>query len=66
MIMFYDLLLLDDTVCIREPYNKRRQRLQSLVYHTPGRVDIGSREIIDFSSPRTRELLRQAFAQAIA
>jgi DNA ligase 4 len=66
MIMFYNLLLLDNTVCIRESYNKQRQQLQSLVYYIPGRVDIGSREVIDFSSPSTTELLCQAFAQAIA
>jgi DNA ligase 4 len=50
MIMFYDILLLDDVVCIRETHDKRRQLLQSLVLCTPGRADIGSREIIDFSS----------------
>ena len=38
---------LDDTVCIQEPHDKRRQRLQSLLHRTPGRVDIGSREVID-------------------
>jgi DNA ligase 4 len=64
--MFYDLLLLDNTVCIRESYNKQRQQLQSLVYYTFGRVDIGSCEVIDSSSPSTTELLYQAFAEAIA
>jgi DNA ligase-4 len=29
MIMFFDILLLDDIVCIREPHDKRRQLLGS-------------------------------------
>jgi DNA ligase 4 len=41
-------------------------QLRALVHHTSGRVDIGSREIIKFSSPSATKLLRQAFAQAIA
>lgn len=49
MIMFYDILLLDDTVCIRESYDKRRGLLKSLVYCTRGRADIGTSEAIDSS-----------------
>jgi DNA ligase 4 len=64
--MFYDLLLLDNTVCIQEPYDKQRQQLQSLVHNIPGQVDIGSCEVIDFSSPSTTELLYQTFVQALA
>jgi DNA ligase-4 len=66
MIMFYDLLLLDDTVCIREPHDKQCQQLQSLVHYIPSQVDIRSREVIDFSSSSATELLHQAFAQAIS
>jgi DNA ligase 4 len=65
MIMFYDILLLDENVCIRETHDERRRRLQSLVGCIPGRADIGSREIIDFSSPHATELLSEAFARAI-
>jgi DNA ligase 4 len=66
MIMFFDILLLDDIVCIREPHDKRRQLLQSLVHCIPGQADIGTREIIDFSSYDAPELLSEAFARAIA
>jgi DNA ligase-4 len=38
MIMFYDILLLDDTVCIRETYDIRRRQLQSLVRCISGRA----------------------------
>jgi DNA ligase-4 len=66
MIIFFDILLLDDTVCIREPYNKRRQLFQSLVHCIPGQADIGTREIIDFSFYNAPELLSKALARAIA
>ncbi|KAH8800733.1 hypothetical protein F5884DRAFT_808642, partial [Xylogone sp. PMI_703] len=45
MIMFYDILLLDDTPCIRENHEKRRGLLESLVHCIPGRVNIGTRDI---------------------
>jgi DNA ligase 4 len=66
MIMFFDILLLDDIVCIREPYDKRRQLFQSLIHCIPGQADIGIREIIDFSSYNAPELLSEVFARVIA
>ena len=66
MIMFYDILLLDDTVCIRESHDKRRELLEYLVYCIPGRADIGTREVIDFSSSNAPKLLSVSFARAIA
>ena len=66
MIIFFDILLLNDIVCIREPHDKRRQLLQSLIYCISGQADIGIREIIDFSSYNAPELLNEAFAPAIA
>jgi ATP-dependent DNA ligase len=65
MIMFYDILLLDDNILLREPHDKRRRRLQSLVKTTPGWAEIGTREKINFSSLRAPEQLRAAFAAAI-
>ena len=46
MIMFYDILLLDDTVCIGESHDRRRGRLESLVHCILGHADIGTREVI--------------------
>jgi DNA ligase 4 len=65
MIMFYDILLLDDKIVLRETHNKRRQRLESLVKPTPGYAEIGTREKINFSSRRAPQQLRSAFAAAI-
>jgi DNA ligase 4 len=66
MIMFFDILLLDDIVCIGEPHDKRRQLLQSLVHCIPGQADIGTREIIDFSSYDALKLLSETLARVIA
>ena len=66
MIMFYDLLLLDDIVCYQETHDKRRQRLWSIVRCIPGRAEIGSREKIHFGSEHSLHLLRRMFAQAIS
>jgi DNA ligase 4 len=65
MIMFYDILLLDDIICGLETHGERRRLLQSLVRRIPGRTDIGSREVIEFSSFGAAERLRETFARAI-
>ena len=66
MIMFYDILLLDNVSCIKETLEQRRQRLCSLVPCIRGRVGIGSREIIDFSSHQAPILLQEVFTRAVA
>jgi len=66
MIVFYDILLLDDIVCMREPHGNRRRRLESLIRCVPGRADIASREIIDCSSPEAPRQLGKVFARAIS
>ncbi len=65
IIIFYNILLLDDTVCIRESYNRRRYLFKSLIRYISGRADIRSREIIDFSSFNISELFSKAFTRAI-
>ncbi|KAH7115401.1 ATP dependent DNA ligase domain protein [Dactylonectria estremocensis] len=65
MVMFYDILLLDDIVCGLETHDKRRRRLQSLVRRIPGQTNIGSREVIEFSSFDAAERLSETFARAI-
>jgi DNA ligase 4 len=65
MIMFYDILLLDDISCFRETREQRRQQLCSLVQCIRGRVGIGSREVIDFSSRQAPILLQEVFNQAV-
>jgi hypothetical protein len=65
IIIFYDILLLDDVIYIREFYNKRRHLFEFLIYSISDRADIGNREIIDFSFFDVSELFNRAFARAI-
>jgi hypothetical protein len=65
MIIFYDVLLLDDIVCIRESHDRRRHLLESLIHRIPGRADIGSREIIDLSSPGAPQLADRPFRETV-
>jgi DNA ligase 4 len=65
MIMFYNLLLLDDAVCLRETHDKQHQQLCTLANCITSQVDVTSCKIIDFSSPNALELLGDVFSQAI-
>ncbi|KAF5132935.1 DNA ligase 4 [Metarhizium anisopliae] len=65
MIIFYDLLLLDDRVCALEASNERRQQLQSLVRQIPGHAAIGYRKVIAFSSIDAARQVTEVFAKAI-
>lgn len=65
MIMFYDLLLLDNDNYLHKPHNVRRMGLIELVRRLPGLADVGVREVIDFSVRRAAERLRLAFAESI-
>jgi DNA ligase 4 len=66
MIMFYDLLLYDDIVCLNESLDQRRSRLRSLIHHLPGQAELGYREKINFASSEAKPLIRRAFAKCIS
>jgi DNA ligase-4 len=66
IIIFFDILLLDDIICIKKFYNKRRQLFQSLIYCIFEQTNIGIREIIDFSFYNVPELLNEVFIRIIA
>lgn len=66
MIMFYDLLLLDNVIYANKPHDKRRRRLWSVVHCVPGQADIGTREKIPFRTSNAVDLLKDRFASAIA
>jgi DNA ligase-4 len=65
MIIFYDILLLNDTIYIREFYNRRRRLFKSFIYCISDRADIGSREIIDFSFFDISKLFIKVFVRVI-
>ena len=65
MIIFYDVLLLDDIKCIYEPYEHRRQHLQVLVNPISGHAELGQREKMDFRRPDAAVRLAHRLATAI-
>lgn len=66
MIMFFDILLLDDDVCLRKPHRERRMILKNTVKPIPGRAGIAEQEIIDFSRQDSQDRLESAFSKSIA
>jgi DNA ligase-4 len=65
IIIFYDILLLNDIIYIRNFYNRRRRLFKFLIHCISDRINIGSREIIDFSSFNIPKLLIEVFIRAI-
>lgn len=65
MIMCFDILLLDDNVCLRAPHRQRRLLLQEVVQKIPGRSDIAEQELLDFDRADSQERLEASFAKAI-
>ena len=53
MIIFYDILLLDDIKYIFELYEHRRQHLQVLINSISGYAELGEREKMDTFEGRT-------------
>lgn len=66
MIMCFDILLLDDNICLRAPHRERRLLLQEVVQKIPGRSDIAEQELVDFDHADSHGRLETSFAKAIA
>lgn len=66
MVAFFDILLLDDDVCLRAPHRQRRLLLQKVVQKISGRADIAEQEILDFDRADSQHRLEASFAKAIA
>ncbi|KAJ4508685.1 hypothetical protein HRR83_005777 [Exophiala dermatitidis] len=65
MIMFYDILLLDDKVLTNKPHAERRELLRAVVRPVEGQSEIGYRNVIDFSKRDCKDGLRELFVHAI-
>ncbi|KAK2763166.1 hypothetical protein FQN54_009802 [Arachnomyces sp. PD_36] len=65
MIMFFDILLIDDNRCLVKPYNERRNLLKRTVRTLAGQAEIAEREHIDFASLDAHDRLTNAFSRAI-
>ncbi|KAJ5381950.1 uncharacterized protein N7496_004378 [Penicillium cataractarum] len=66
MVVFFDILLLDDDVCLRAPHRQRRLLLQEVVRKISGCADIAEQEILDFDRAESQYRLEASFAKAIA
>ncbi|KAF7715723.1 Uncharacterized protein PECH_006125 [Penicillium ucsense] len=66
MVIFFDILLIDDNVCLRAPHFQRRLLLQDLVQLIPGRAALAEQDMIDFSESSSRFWLEDRFAKAIS
>lgn len=66
MVVFFDILLLDDTDCVFESYEHRRQRLRDLLRPIPGHAVLGEQVIIDFRKSYATVVLTQRLAYAIS
>ncbi|KAJ9661635.1 hypothetical protein H2198_001811 [Neophaeococcomyces mojaviensis] len=65
MIVFYDVLLLDEKVLLAEAHKNRRAHLKALITPIEGYAEIVERAMIDFGSRHAAEVLRNAFGSAI-
>ncbi|EPS34939.1 hypothetical protein PDE_09904 [Penicillium oxalicum 114-2] len=66
MVIFFDILLLDDNICLRAPHHQRRLLLQDVVQSIHGHAAIAEQEVVDFNRTESRSQLENSFARAIA
>ena len=64
MIVFFDLLLMDDDAVLNKPHSHRRKALRELVTTIPGRSALARREKIEFSSRGAQKRLLHSMAYA--
>ncbi|KAF6218993.1 hypothetical protein HO133_005537 [Letharia lupina] len=64
MIMYYDVMLVDDDPVVHRPHKKRRQLLEGLVSLIEGRADIVWQKHVRFDRPTGPEKLKKALAMA--
>ncbi len=65
MIVYYDMLLLDDTTLLNVRHSERARLLQDTIYCERGIAEMVPREIIDFDHSMAASALRKAFARVI-
>lgn len=66
MVIFFDILVLDDDVCLKKAHRQRRLLLKDVVQPVHGRADISEQQILDFSRPDSPSRLERIFAKGIA
>lgn len=66
MVVFFDVLVLDDDVCLKKPHRERRLLLKDIIQTIDGRADIAEQQILDFSRPDSQRRLEMIFSKAIS
>lgn len=66
MIIFFDVLMIDDEVTLTIPYEKRRERLRQIITKIPGRAMTSEWRILDFSEKEAERSLIHHFSASIA
>ncbi|KAI9758443.1 MAG: vacuolar protein sorting-associated protein 1 [Chaenotheca gracillima] len=66
MLVFYDILLLDDQTTLNEMYNDRMMTLNDVVSQQTGKAVLAWRQPVDFSSRESHAHLKRLFARGIA
>ncbi|KAK5219359.1 hypothetical protein LTR47_011506 [Exophiala xenobiotica] len=66
MIMFYDMLLLDNILCLHEPLHLRRRRLETLISRKTGQAEIGEGIQIDSRHSSSVSRFHDEMTSAIA
>lgn len=65
MIVYYDVLAVDDKSLLQQRHGERFRRLQDLIACRAGYAELVPREVIDFGAQTAPALLRQAFARCL-
>lgn len=65
MIVFYDLLLLDNKNLTAQPHSERRKELERIVQPIEGLAQVGQRQIINFGAEGARDELLEFLEHAI-
>lgn len=66
MVVFFDILVLDDKPVLGMKHWQRMHLLESTVKPISGRAEFGERQTINFSQPEAAGELRRAFARCIS
>ncbi|KAL4750077.1 hypothetical protein BDW72DRAFT_194203 [Aspergillus terricola var. indicus] len=66
MMVFFDILVLDDNILLRKPHRERRLLLKNTVQIISGVSDIADQRIIDFSRSDGQAKLETLFSRGIA
>ncbi|KAK8209114.1 hypothetical protein M8818_003809 [Zalaria obscura] len=66
MIVFFDLLLLDDSVIMNKPLEDRKALLNSIYLKKHGRAMTAESKVLDFADPGSKERLVKHFAASMA